>query len=147
MKEIISRLNVVLAGVGGVLGWFCGGLDASLYALIAFVVADYATGVLSAAVRRELSSEVGFHGIAKKVCIFILVGIANIIDTDIIGGGSAVRGAVIGFMMANEGLSCIENAALIGIPIPKKLRQVLAQLSNDEETGTDTGTGADSDSE
>ncbi len=133
MKEIISRLNIIAAGVCGALGWFCGELDGTIYALIAFVAADYITGVLSAAVKKELSSEVGFHGIAKKVCIFILVGIANIIDKDILGGGSAVRGAVVGFMLANEGLSCIENAASIGLPIPKKLREALAQLSGDND--------------
>lgn len=141
MKEIISRLNIIAAGVCGALGWFCGELDGTIYALIAFVVADYITGVFSAAVKKELNSEVGFHGIAKKVCIFILVGIANIIDKDILGGGSAVRGAVVGFMLANEGLSCIENAASIGLPIPKKLREALAQLSgnNDEINENEDG--------
>ena len=98
-----------------------------------FVVCDYFTGVLAAAIKHELSSEVGFKGIAKKVCIFVLVGIANIIDTQILQNGAAIRTAVVFFYLANEGLSCLENAAVIGLPVPEKLKEMLAQLKDERD--------------
>ena len=85
----------------------------------------------------ELSSEVGFKGIAKKVCIFVLVGIANIIDTQILQNGAAIRTAVVFFYLANEGLSCLENAAVIGLPVPEKLKEMLAQLKEERENKDD----------
>ena len=110
-----------------------GGFDGFLYALVVFVVCDYFTGVLAAAIKHELSSEVGFKGIAKKVCIFVLVGIANIIDTQILQNGAAIRTAVVFFYLANEGLSCLENAAVIGLPVPEKLKEMLAQLKDERD--------------
>ena len=97
MQNVIDKIELMFAVLGGFLGWFFGGFDGFLYALIIFVVMDYFTGILAAGVRRELSSEVGFKGIAKKVCIFVLVGIANIVDTQVIMNGSAIRTAVIFF--------------------------------------------------
>lgn len=148
MQNVIDKIELMFAALGGFLGWFFGGFDGFLYALIVFVVTDYFTGVLAAGVRHELSSEVGFKGIAKKVCIFVLVGIANIIDTQVIQNGSAIRTAVIFFYLSNEGLSVLENAAVIGLPIPDKLKTMLIQLANEKkadgdfpEDGTD---GADS---
>ena len=104
MQNVIDKIELMFAVLGGFLGWFFGGFDGFLYALIIFVVMDYFTGILAAGVRRELSSEVGFKGIAKKVCIFVLVGIANIVDTQVIMNGSAIRTAVIFFYLSNEGV-------------------------------------------
>ena len=104
-----------------------------LTAVLVCLVCDYFTGVLAAAIKHELSSEVGFKGIAKKVCIFVLVGIANIIDTQILQNGAAIRTAVVFFYLANEGLSCLENAAVIGLPVPEKLKEMLAQLKDERD--------------
>ena len=133
MKEIWNWIQIVFAAIGGGIGWFLGGADGFLYALIAFVVIDYITGVMCAIVDKKLSSEVGFKGICKKVLIFILVGVANIVDKQIIGNGSAIRTAVIFFYLSNEGISILENTALIGLPVPQKLRDVLEQLKGPED--------------
>ncbi len=128
MKEIWNWVQVALAALGGFLGWFLGGFDGFLYALVALMVADYITGVMCAIVNKTLSSEVGFRGIFKKVLIFVLVGIGHIIDTNLIGDGSVLRTAIIFFYCSNEGVSMLENAARLGLPIPEKLKNILAQL-------------------
>lgn len=133
LKEIVGYCQLGFAAVGGALGWFVGGLDGFLYTLIAFVVIDYLTGLLAAGVQKKLSSEVGFKGIAKKIAIFLLVGIANIIDVDVIQNGTALRTAVIFFYLSNEGLSILENAGNIGLPIPEKLKTMLSQLKDKED--------------
>lgn len=133
MKDIMNAIQIVIAGVGGYLGYFLGGLDGFLYALIAFVVIDYLTGIMVAVLEKKLSSEVGFRGIFKKVLIFSLVAIAHIIDSQIIQTGSAIRTAVIFFYLSNEGISIVENATKIGLPIPEKLKVVLAQLNKEEK--------------
>ena len=131
MKEIWNWLQFALAAFGGFLGWFLGGFDGFLYALVALMVAaDYITGVMCAIVDKSLSSEVGFRGIFKKVLIFILVGIGHIIDAHLIGDGSVLRTAIIFFYCSNEGVSMLENAARLGLPIPEKLKDILAQLHN-----------------
>lgn len=128
MKTVWSNIQLIFTAIGGWLGWFLGGYDGFLYALVAFVVADYITGVMSAIVDRTLSSEIGFKGIFKKVLIFVMVGIGHIIDTNLIGNGSSVRTAVIFFYCSNEGISMLENAGHLGLPIPQKLKEILAQL-------------------
>ena len=128
MKEFWNMTQVVIAGIGGWLGWFLGGCDGLLYALIAFVVIDYITGVKCAVVYKNLSSEVGFRGIFKKVLIFLLVGIGHLLDAQVIGTGSVVRTAVIFFYISNEGVSLLENAGHLGLPIPSKIKVVLEQL-------------------
>jgi toxin secretion/phage lysis holin len=130
MKEIWTGIQVAFSAIGGMLGWFLGGMDGFLYALLAFVILDYITGVMVAAIQKKVSSEVGFKGICKKVLIFILVGLANIVDVQIIGNGSAVRTAVIFFYLSNEGISILENTAIIGLPVPQKLKDVLEQLKD-----------------
>lgn len=105
-----------------------------LYALIAFIVADYITGVMCAIVNKSLSSEVGFKGICRKVIIFTLVGIANVLDVEVIGAGSVLRTAVIFFYISNEGVSLLENAAFLGLPIPEKMKTVLEQLHDRSES-------------
>ncbi|MGL5258430.1 MAG: phage holin family protein [Proteocatella sp.] len=128
MREIWNWTQLSLAALGGFLGWFLGGVDGFLYALVAFVAIDYVTGIMCAIVDRVLSSEIGYRGIFKKVLIFALVGVAHIIDQNIIGDGSVIRTAVIFFYLSNEGISIIENATRLGLPIPEKLRDVLEQL-------------------
>jgi len=133
MKEIWNWVQMALSAIGGFLGYFLGGMDGFLYELIAFVVIDYITGLMVAAIQKKVSSEVGFKGICKKMLIFILVGVANIVDKQIIGNGSAIRTAVIFFYLSNEGISILENTALIGLPVPQKLRDVLEQLKGPED--------------
>ena len=116
------------AGVGAIVGEFLGAFDGLLYALVAFIVIDYVTGVLCAIVEHNLSSTIGFRGIAQKVCILVLVGIANILDVHIIGSGCVLRTAVIFFYLSNEGISIVENAARIGLPVPEKIVEVMKQL-------------------
>ena len=133
MKELWNTMQIILAAVGGWLGYFLGGCDGLVYALILFVAADYVTGVMCAAVDKRLSSEIGFKGICKKVLIFVLVGLANILDVQIIGTGSVLRTAVIFFYISNEGVSLLENAAHLGLPVPEKLKDILQQLHNRAE--------------
>jgi toxin secretion/phage lysis holin len=130
MREVWNIVQMIFAAIGGWLGWFLGGLDGFLYALVALMVADYITGVMCAIVDKTLSSDVGFRGIFKKVLIFVLVGIGHIIDTNLIGDGSVLRTAIIFFYCSNEGVSMLENASRLGLPIPEKLKDVLAQLHN-----------------
>lgn len=137
MKEFWTTIQVLFAAVGGWLGWFLGGCDGLLYELVAFVVIDYITGVMCAVVDKKLSSAVGFKGIFKKVLIFAVVGIGHILDTQIIGTGSVLRTAVIFFYLSNEGVSLIENAGHLGLPIPAKLKTVLEQLHNRSEKEDD----------
>ena len=134
MKDVWNVVQVVFAAVGGGIGWFFGELDGFFYALLAFVVIDYLTGVMCAIADRSLSSEVGFRGIFRKVLIFVMVGAGHILDAQVIGSGDALRTAVIFFYISNEGVSLLENAANIGLPVPEKLKDVLAQL-HDREKG------------
>lgn len=136
MKEAWNAIEVVIAVVGGGIGYFLGGYDGFLYALLAFVIIDYITGVMCAIVDHDLSSEVGFKGICKKVLIFALVGVGHLLDTNILGGGGVLRTAIIFFYLANEGVSLVENAAHLGLPIPKKLHEALKQL-HDRADGED----------
>ena len=138
---IWTKLQMACAALGGWIGYFVGGMDGMLIALIVFMVLDYITGLMCAVMDRKLSSSVGFRGICKKVLILMLVGVANILDVHVIGTGSALRGAVVCFYLANEGLSLLENAAHIGLPVPQRLKDVLAQLHNreDKDNSTDPG--------
>lgn len=133
MKDVWNVVQVVFAAVGGGIGWFFGELDGFFYALLAFVVIDYLTGVMCAIADRSLSSEVGFRGIFRKVLIFVMVGAGHILDAQLIGSGDALRTAVIFFYISNEGVSLLENAAHIGLPVPEKLKDVLAQLHDREK--------------
>jgi toxin secretion/phage lysis holin len=133
MKDFWDMIQLIISALGGWLGYFLGGCDGLLYALLAFVVIDYITGVMCAVNDHTLSSEVGFRGICRKVLIFMLVGIANILDADIIGTGSVLRTAVIFFYISNEGVSLLENAAHLGLPVPEKIKTVLEQLHDRAE--------------
>ena len=133
MKEFWNMIQMVFAAVGGWLGYYLGGCDGLLLALVAFAAADYLTGVMCAVSDRKLSSNVGFKGICRKVLIFLLVGTANILDVHVIGTGSVLRTAVIFFYISNEGVSLLENAAHLGLPVPGKIKAVLEQLHDRAE--------------
>lgn len=137
MKEFWNTIQLIFAAIGGWLGYFLGDCDALLYALIAFVVIDYITGVMCAISDHTLSSQVGFRGICRKVLIFMLVGIANVLDIYVLSSGSVLRTAVISFYISNEGVSLLENAAHLGLPIPEKIKVVLEQLHDRSEKGDD----------
>ena len=138
-KGIWHGIQAGLSAIGGWMGWVLGGQDGFVYALVTFVIIDYLTGLMCAAVEKKLSSEVGFRGIFKKITIFAMVAVAHMVDTHIIGpvgvvgDYAAIRTAVIFFYMANEGLSLLENSSRLGLPIPKKLKSALAQLHRKDE--------------
>ena len=133
MRNIVNVMQYIFTAIGGVVGWFFGGLDGFLYALITFVVIDYITGVMVGFTEKKLSSEVGFKGICRKVVIFCLVGMAHILDVHVIQTGDVLRTAVIFFYLSNEGISILENASLLGLPVPQKIKDVLEQLKDDTE--------------
>ena len=133
MKEFWNGIQIVFTMIGGWLGYFLGGCDGLVIALVMFVVMDYISGVMCAIADKTLSSEVGFKGICRKVLIFVLVGIANILDVQVIGTGSVLRTAIIFFYISNEGISLLENAGYLGLPIPEKIKTVLEQLHDRAE--------------
>ena len=137
---IWTKAQIAITAIGGGVGYFVGGMDGTLIALIIMMALDYISGIMCAIVDKTLSSAIGFKGIAKKVLILMLVGVANIVDLHVVGTGSALRGAVICFYMSNEALSLFENAAHIGLPVPDKLRDALAQLHGRKDED-DTGGG------
>ena len=130
IMDTIFDIRFWSAGAGAALGEYLGSFDSLMYALLAFIVTDYVTGVLCAIVERNLSSTIGFKGICQKVFILALVGVANILDVHVIGDGCVLRSAVIFFYISNEGISIIENAARIGLPVPEKIQEVMRQLKN-----------------
>lgn len=132
MKNFINSIQLVLTGIGGYLGYVLGGYDGFIYALIAFVVFDYISGVMVAVLEKKLSSEVGFRGIFKKILIFFIVAIANILDVFLIKNGSVIRTAAIFFYISNEGISILENSVRIGLPVPRRLKEVLEQFGEED---------------
>ena len=132
MKEVINTLQLIFTAIGGYIGYFLGGFDGLIYALVAFVVIDYITGMMAAVIEKKLSSSIGFRGIFKKVLIFTLVGIGHTIDFYLIEKGSAVRTAVVFFYLSNEGLSIMENTAKVGLHIPEKLKTVFTELRRED---------------
>ena len=128
-----AKIQIAITAVGGWLGYFVGGMDGLLIALLVFVVLDYITGVMCAIADRDLSSAVGFKGICRKILIFALVGVGHVLDTHVVGTGSALRSAVICFYLSNEGVSLLENAAHLGLPVPEKLKAILSQLHNKQD--------------
>lgn len=129
----LLNYKLIISSIGGVLGVFLGGMDGLLYALLAFSVIDYVTGIMCAIDKKELSSSVGFKGIARKIIIFSLVGVANILDVYILGHVGVLRAAVIFFYLSNEGISILENTSKLGLPVPEKLQNILQQLNKEEK--------------
>ena len=138
-----AKIQVAITAIGGWIGWFLGGVDGMLIALIVLMALDYISGVMCAIEDKKLSSAVGFKGIMKKCLILMLVGVANILDVNVVGTGAVLRGAVICFYLSNEGLSLLENAAYLGLPVPEKLKEVLSQLHHrdEKEKGEDENAG------
>ena len=141
MIETWHDIQIAITAAGAVIGGFIGGVDGFMYTLIACIIIDYITGFMVAIIEKTLSSEVGFRGIFRKVCILMLVGVANLIDVNVIKNGAILRTAVIFFYISNEGVSILENAGMLGLPIPERLRAVLAQLRDKSEE--DEGSEAD----
>ena len=135
---IWAKIQAAITVIGGWLGYFLGGLDGLMIALVIFVVLDYVTGIMCAIADKKLSSSVGFKGICRKVLIFLLVGVAHIVDLHVVGSGSVLRGAVVCFYLSNEGVSMLENAAHLGLPVPEKLKVILEQLHDREAPGDPT---------
>lgn len=133
-----AKIQAAITVIGGWLGYFLGGLDGLMIALVIFVVLDYVTGIMCAIADKKLSSSVGFKGICRKVLIFLLVGVAHIVDLHVVGSGSVLRGAVVCFYLSNEGVSMLENAAHLGLPVPEKLKVILEQLHDREAPGDST---------
>lgn len=131
--NILLNYKLIISSIGGVLGVFLGGMDGLIYALLAFSVIDYVTGIMCAIDKKELSSSVGFKGIARKIIIFSLVGVANILDVYILGHVGVLRAAVIFFYLSNEGISILENTSKLGLPVPEKLQNILQQLNKEEK--------------
>ena len=123
-----AKIQMAVAAIGGWLGYFLGGMDGLMIALLIFMVLDYITGLMCAIADKKLSSAVGFKGICKKVLIIMLVGVAHVVDLHVVGTGDALRSAVVCFYLSNEGVSMLENAAHLGLPVPDKLKGILAQL-------------------
>ena len=139
MKTIWNCTQAGIATVGGFIGWFVGGFDGFIYALIAFMVVDYITGVLRAILEKKLSSRIGARGIIKKVTIFLIVGVAHLVDVYLLYDGGALRMAVIFFYISNEGVSLLENAASIGLPVPEKIKNALALLHKRKSINNEEG--------
>lgn len=133
MKELWNVIQIGLAAAGAWLGWFLGGMDGLIYAVIVFVIADYITGVMCAINDKRLSSEIGFKGICRKIIIFMLIGVANLIDVYVIKSGAMLRTATIFFYLSNEGISLLENAVHLGLPVPEKIKQALKQLTDNND--------------
>lgn len=127
----MTEIKLILAGIGGFLGYTLGGFDIMLTTLIAFMIIDYITGVMNAIVKKELSSAIGFKGIFRKITILCLVGVATYLDTML--GVDMLRYLTICFYIANEGISLLENSSNLGLPIPQKIKDVLEQLKNKEK--------------
>lgn len=130
MENTIFAIKSAFALLGGLLGTLFGGLDGFLITLLVFMLLDYISGVILAIVQKKLSSKIGFKGILKKVMILILVAVGTILDKNILVDGAFIRTLIIFFYIANEGISLVENAALLGLPIPEQLKEVLEQLRN-----------------
>ena len=123
----------ILAWVCTILSFLFGDMEGLMVALIALIILDYISGVIAAAVEKRLSSEVGAKGIAKKIFMLLIVALANIVDTSVIGDGHVLKTVTVVFYICNECISLIENAGRIGVPVPKKLLDVLEQLRNKDE--------------
>ncbi len=133
MDNILDYLDWIMSFIGAGLGWFLGGFDGFVYMLLTLALVDYITGVMAAIVQKKLSSSIGFKGIARKITMFALVGVANILDKDFLGGHDLLRTGVLFFYLANEGLSILENAVKIGVQVPDAMKEKLLQFKNNNE--------------
>ena len=135
---IWTKIQAAITALGGLLGYSVGGLDGLLIALIVFAALDYVSGLMVAIEAKALSSAVGFKGICRKVLMFALVGVGAVLDQHVVGTGSALRTAVICFYLSNEGVSLLENASRLGLPVPSRLKAILQQLHGKAENNEDS---------
>lgn len=133
MVEIWKYIQTLLAMIGGALGYFLGGFDGLFAVLAMMIVVDYITGVMVAIKEKRVSSKIGFTGICRKILILLFVGIANMLDMHVVGSGSMLRTATIFFYVSNEGISILENATNLGLPVPRKIKEILEQLHDRSE--------------
>ena len=133
MKYLRYFIQIAIVTAISFTTWFLGKRDIYLYVLMSFIIADYVTGIMKGVVKRSLSSKLGTKGIFKKITIFILIGLSTLIDKYLISGNGIFKNAVILFYISNEGLSILENACAIGLPIPKKLKNFLKQMNSEEK--------------
>lgn len=127
-----ESINLGVGALGGVIGWLFGSPDSFFYALVVFMFVDYFSGVIAAGVKKQISSDIGYTGIMKKLCIFMIVAVANVVDTSVINAGGAIRNAAIFFYLSNEGISILENVVAIGLPVPEKLKIILKQIGSED---------------
>lgn len=134
MASILILFKLLLAGSGMMIGWFLGTLDALVYALVVLIIVDYISEIMRGVITKELSSAAGVKAIFQKILILLLVGVANIIDIYLIRSENApLKTATLFFYMTNQGISLLENAAMMGIPIPKILKETLLTLQKNKE--------------
>ena len=126
-------IDIFIASAGVILSYFFGELDGLIIALIVFTIIDYISGITAAGMEGKLNSREGFNGIKRKIFIFLLVGVAHVSEQIIDGNSALLRNGVICFYLSNEGISILENAVKIGIPIPEMLKNILQRLNKDNE--------------
>lgn len=129
--NVVNTIKAILTTIITWIGWLVGGYDTMMITLILFMGADYISGLMCGIVNKKISSEIGFKGIFKKIMIILLVGITNLLGSAT--GIEGLRYLVISFYLANEGISIIENASILGLPVPQKIKDVLEQLKNEKE--------------
>ena len=134
MENILNWIKGATAAIGGIAAYIWGGWDPLIIVLVAMVSIDYITGVINAGLQHGLSSQVGFKGLLKKIVIFMIVAVGTLIDRIIPATNAAVRTAVCMYYIANEGLSILENAAEMGLPLPSALKKVLGQIRREDES-------------
>ena len=136
MENVLTFIKAMFATVGGWIGYFLGDIDGLVMTLLAFIVIDYATGIMCAISTHTLSSEIGFKGLAKKAFILLIVGMAHLLDVRF-QHGDVLRGAVCLFYLANEGISILENANVLGLPLPKGMKKIFEKMKDESEKTID----------
>lgn len=137
MDKLRLFMDGVIAAGAGLFAFLYGDVTPLFYAVLSFMALDYITGVIVAIINKKLSSEIGFKGLAKKLLILIFIALAHILDVNVLGTYPVLQSAIMAFFIANEGISLIENAAKLGLPIPNKLLDVLKQLKKQGESDTE----------
>jgi toxin secretion/phage lysis holin len=129
MKDFLQSFLSVLFSVAAFLFGSWSGL---LIALVVFIIADYISGIAAAISQKKISSQVGAKGIAKKIIMLLIVALGHILDLYVVKTGDMVRDLATLFYIANEGISILENCGILGLPVPKKIADILAQLKEEE---------------
>lgn len=131
MDKIFNAISVITGIVGGLAASLFGAWDKLMWALVALMIFDYVSGVIKGIYTKTLSSDIGFKGLLKKIVVLIIVALANVIQ-ELTGNNIAIREIVIMFYIANEGISILENAAVLSPNMPEKLKEILLQLRGDD---------------